>query len=475
MKRKEENFSLSILHDENKINQILKKISLKKPLTNFQFFLKTKFNEIFPNGMKKDIIKNDENQNYKDFFIKCIKHYSNKWNEMTQKEKNKYKINIEKEKNNYKRNFIIINTFIFKGIHGEKLKKPTDYRLFLNINLINGLFKGTKEKIIKRTTRNIWKKINHKNKKYYKAIKKNNDIFLEKAIKFKRITPLTLYIKELNLQIKENISLTESIKKLRKKWEKLPPEEQNIYKIRINNDRVDEYKYKDIYDLINGYKSRLSKSAYHIFLKEKMRINEINNLKEGKQKWKILSNEEKEKYKLIYHRCKLAHIYNNILYKKKVKKYLPKKPGGPVQIFIKEKKGIKIPTKEKLISYWSKQYTLLTEEKKKEYMLKSDKARIEYEAKLREFRNKKFEKPKRPLYPFIIYLIEKYKEIKINNPYLDYKYIITKIASNWKEGKNINKKKYEDMANEQKLLYKYKLHEYKMKGFYSNNININNL
>ena len=108
-------------------------------------------------------------------------------------------------------------------------------------------------------------------------------------------------------------------------------------------------------------------------------------------------------------------------------------------------------------------------------MLKSDKAHIEYENKLREYKKKIFDKPKKPLNAFVMYLIERYKQIKNLNPDADYKYIIRNIALEWKEGKNINKKKYEDLANEQKILYRYKLKEYKNKGFYSNNIKINQL
>lgn len=73
------------------------------------------------------------------------------------------------------------------------------------------------------------------------------------------------------------------------------------------------------------------------------------------------------------HRLFLAYKYKKMIYNKKIKKILPKKPNGPYQIFLKEKKGLKINANEgSWLNYWKKQFDSLSEDQKKN-ILKSRK------------------------------------------------------------------------------------------------------
>ena len=456
------NYNINVLHDEDAINFLLKDIKLKKPLSNYHYFIKSKFNEI---KLKKDNINKDKIFLRK-FFITNIKKFSKLWKSMSEKDKNVYRIQNKKEKIIYQRNLMIINTYIFKGLNTLKFKKPTAYRLFLNIELINGLESIKEKKLIKDEARKKWKLINKEHKINFRKIKKINDIFIEKALKTNYFKPIEIYVKDLIIKLRNKHFPIPNLKCLSTQWKKLSEEQKNKYIILGNKDRIDEYKYIDIYELVNGLKPKLPKSGYQIFLKEKAIIKGINSIDEGRLKWKKLSNNDKNRYYLIFNRIKLAYEYKNIIYRKKINKFLPKKPGGPFQFYMKEKKGIKLPSNENPITYWSNEYNKLNKEEKKNYIQKSEKALKEYKNEIKHFKNMEFFRPKKPLNSFLIYFIERFKELTRKNTILNSNQKLKKIAKEWKEDKNIDKKKYSILAENEKILYIKRLKEFNQLGYY---------
>ena len=240
-----------------------------------------------------------------------------------------------------------------------------------------------------------------------------------------------------------------------------------------NKDRINEYKYMDIKELVNGIKPKLPKSPYHIFLREKSILNEIHSIYEGRLKWKKLNDNEKSRYYLIFNRKKLAYEYKKIIYKKKINQFIPKRPGGPLQFYIKDKKGIKPPSNDNIIIYWSNKYNLLNNEEKKIYIKKSQIAFKEYKKNLINFRNMVFIRPKKPLNSFLIYFSERSKQITDKNIKLNESQILKKISKEWKEDKNINKKKYLKLAEIDKfneLGYYLKNDDYYQKKNFNKNL-----
>ena len=73
-----------------------------------------------------------------------------------------------------------------------------------------------------------------------------------------------------------------------------------------------------------------------------------------------------------------------MIYNKKIKKILPKKPKGPLQQFLKEKKGQKPASGESFLQYWKTVFDGLSEAQKKKYVEKAEKARKEAEAEKEE-------------------------------------------------------------------------------------------
>lgn len=97
-----------------------------------------------------------------------------------------------------------------------------------------------------------------------------------------------------------------------------------------------------------------------MFLQEKAKEKVMHSLKDGATLWKNLSEIQKEEYLKKAHKCILAYKYKKMIYNKKIKKMLPKKPGNAFSQFVKEKKGQKIPKGENCLNYWYKVFKSLT-------------------------------------------------------------------------------------------------------------------
>ena len=72
--------------------------------------------------------------------------------------------------------------------------------------------------------------------------------------------------------------------------------------------------------------------------------------------WDKLSEDEKESYLKKSHTLKLAYKYKKMIYDKKIKKILPKKPATAYGYFLKEKNNEKAPV-AKLLKMAAKEWT----------------------------------------------------------------------------------------------------------------------
>ena len=62
------------------------------------------------------------------------------------------------------------------------------------------------------------------------------------------------------------------------------------------------------------------------------------------------------------HTCRVAYKYKKMIYNKKIKKMLPKRPANAYAQYLKDKKGQKIPKGEKAVQYWRKSFEELPKE-----------------------------------------------------------------------------------------------------------------
>ena len=185
---------VDLLHDEERINQLLIQVKFLKPMKACDFFIKKHFE--------------DENINYEELVLKNkLNDYRDKinnlkynWTNMNIEERLEFERLEEKDKNRYLRDLEIIKTYIFKGFNGKVTCKPTAYRLFLNEKLIEGLNKNIQPKDIKKEAREIWNKMDIKEKILYRTAKRENDNFFDEIMNHKYISPFFIFMNnELNL------------------------------------------------------------------------------------------------------------------------------------------------------------------------------------------------------------------------------------------------------------------------------------
>jgi hypothetical protein len=185
---------VDLLHDEERINQLLIQVKFLKPMKACDFFIKKHFE--------------DENINYEELVLKNklndyrdkINNLKYKWTNMNIEERLEFERLEEKDKNRYLRDLEIIKTYIFKSFNGKFTCKPTAYRLFLNEKLIEGLNKNIQPKDIKKEAREIWNKMDIKEKILYRTAKRENDNFFDEIKNHKYISPFFIFMNnELNL------------------------------------------------------------------------------------------------------------------------------------------------------------------------------------------------------------------------------------------------------------------------------------
>jgi hypothetical protein len=156
-----------------------------------------------------------------------------------------------------------------------------------------------------------------------------------------------------------------------------------------------------------------------------------------------------------------------MIYKKQIKKILPKKPGGPIMQYLKEKKGQKAPNGEKWLTYWRSMYSNLSQEQKKKYEEKAQKAKEKYDKKMEQFQNKVFDMPKKPHTPFNLYVADRMTDLKKEKPNTLTSELLKQIAKEWQEGKNVDQAMYYKNAEKEKKRFKKQLAEFQKNGYYT--------
>jgi hypothetical protein len=202
-------------------------------------------------------------------------------------------------------------------------------------------------------------------------------------------------------------------------------------------------------------------------LQEKAKNNEIKSLKDGQEMWKKLSEDQKEEYLTKSHRCLLAYRYKKMIYNKKIKKILPKKPKGPLQQFLKEKKGQKPANGESFLQYWKTVFDGLSEAQKKKYVEKAEKAKERYDKKMAQFNDKEFDMPKKPQSGFNLYVQDRMPDLKKAKPNAQASVLIKQIAKEWKESKDVDTKQYNKNAEKDRKRFQRQLKEFQKLGYYT--------
>ena len=198
----------------------------------------------------------------------------------------------------------------------------------------------------------------------------------------------------------------------------------------------------------------------------------MKSIYDGKELWGRLTDEEKNEYLKKSHKLVLAYKYKKMIYKKKIKKMLPKRPLNAFLIFIKEKKGIKIPKGENVINYWRPIFDNLPKNKKEKYEGKAKIQKEEYEKKMDEFKNFVFDMPKKRLSSFALFVqdaIPKLKKIKEYKNLTLYE-IIKRCAIIWGKSDAEFRKIFEENSAVDTKRFKIEMKQFEKFGYYKKSI-----
>ena len=265
---------VSTLEEEEKIDQIMKDITLKRPRNAYtQFVLKEYEQHKLKNDDAKIVLK--------EFSISC----GEKWKKLSSDEKKQYVKLYEEEKAKYKNDLELVRHYLFKDYNDTVRSSPTAYRIFLNEKLREGFDKKHDPKEVKKEAASEWAKMSNEEKQLYKDKKKENDNWFQKAQKIKKITPIALFIQKQIEEAKKNGKEPPQLKEIAPAWKQLSKEEKKTFEKYAQELNEEKEQLQDIYEITHGIKPKRPKGAYRIFLQEKAKNNQIKSLAHGHELW----------------------------------------------------------------------------------------------------------------------------------------------------------------------------------------------
>ena len=350
---RKKNTQKSSVATDDQIDEIIRNITLKRPKNAYTQYVLTEIDK-FKKKNKGELVP----------LIELNKQCAEKWKNVSESEKGKYEKLYEAEKEKYKKDLETVKHYLFKDYNETRKSAPTAYRIFLNEKMREGLDKGEDPKQVKKESKEEWAKMDEKEKQVYFDRKKESDDWFTKAQNVNRVTGLSVYIQRTIQDAKDNHKEPPSLKEIAPGWKSLSKGDRRNYEKYAEEINEEKKQMRDIYELTHGIKPSRPLGAYKIFLQEKAKNNELKSLKDGKEQWEKLSQEEKDEYLVKAHKQKIAYIYKKMIYNKKIKKLMPKRPGLPITFFLKEKKGQKPANGESFLQYFRKIYENLIHKKR---------------------------------------------------------------------------------------------------------------
>lgn len=446
------------VYEDEEIDEIMEKITLKRPRSSYTQFCMEEIKKFKSKNKNKKI-------DMKTFSKEC----AGKWAQLSEKEKKSYLKSWEEEKIQYKSDLAKVRHYLFKDFNDIVFRPPTAYRIYLDEKLREGFESNLDPKDVKAQASREWRKMDDDQRKIYAERKRDNDSWFEKAKHIRKVTALSIFVQKSIQMAKDQHKDVPKLADVAQAWKKLPSTEKNKYKKYAEDINEERERLQDIYELVNGVKPKRPAGAFRVFLQEKAREKALHSLAEGKEMWDKLSEDEKEKYLKKAHTCKLAYKYKKMIYNKKMKRILPKRPANAYGQFLKDKKGIKIPSGEKAVQYWRSEFEKLPKDKRRKYEEKAARDKERYERKMEEYKNYVFDMPKRPLNGFSLFIKDRIPDLKKENPKKAVADLIKIAAKEWTNQEGVSQSNYEKMAEKDKKRFSRQLKEFEKLGYYKKN------
>jgi hypothetical protein len=444
--------------EDDKIELIIEKIQLNKPINPFSHYMKEQASKMKSNG-KTFNLKTD------------VKLLHEQYKKLSEEDRQKYEKMHENEKIQYQKDLEIVNHFIFKDVNDKVVSAPTAYRIFVNQRLQEEFSSNKTIREIKESARKDWAVLPIEKKKIYVEMKKENDQWFEKCKKIGKVTGMMVFIQKTFDKAKKESQIRPNIKDIASVWKGLNENEKQKFQEYAEEINKEKQKLKDLYELTRGIKPRKPCGAYKIFLQEMAGKKEIKNLKEGIEKWKKLTETEKDEYLKKAHKIQVIYRYKKLIYEKKIKKDYPKRPGNAFIHFLKENKGKNIPGKSlsEKNKFLRQKYDSLLPNEKKKYEDLANKAKKEYLQKVEDFKDRVYDLPVKPSNGFRLYIKKRIPELTKDNKNKKVTECISICSTEWKNPQIVNQTEYEKKAEEDHKRYARQIKEFNKFGYYLKN------
>ena len=396
---------LEKLNEEEYINMLMLNFDFQKPLSFFDFFIKENFKD------NKELYKcNIYQRNPDKIFLEKYQRLCENFDSLNEENIDYYMKLFDKENILFYKKLSIIKKYIFKSINGNIKVKKTAFQIYLNEELINGIDHGFNFTQIIDDALLKWENLNLLDKVKYLLNHAHTKHFFDIIEFHSKINSFLVFIYHYfmkNIVSKENYP---SLKILINLFDDLPKKIKILYE-EISSELIYlKFKFHDIYNSAHGIDLRTPSGALKLFLQKKVDDNEIQSIKEGKELYNKLSDDEKEVYLIKSHYEVLGYIYKQLLKKKKIKAILPPKPIKPFNIYMATNPKNKIPYGYNTFEYYHKKYNELTQFQKDIYINEYQAQLNNYNNICNDLQNKIFDLPKKPRSSFSFFVTERIKQ-----------------------------------------------------------------
>ncbi len=440
------------------IDDILMDLSLKKPKTAYNFYLKEM--------MEKD--KSVSN------ITEAAKKFSRKWSSLKASDKNKYEEMAEHDKERYENHLEIVRKHI--------LQKPvkqdaTAYRLYLEEHARRAIDNNEDPKQARKNAAAEWKEMKPEDRKEWNEKKKEHLEWFENVNKAASgpINSYALYNRDQMAEAREK-GETMTFVEVAKKWKNCKQSVKDKYSRYAEEEKEEREKNRDLYEIAHGIKPRRPLGAYKFFLMEAVKEKKIPEgqsvFKQGAIMWKKLNDEQRDRYERIAQREKLAYAIKKMEYNTSIKKQSSTRPLTALNIFMQEMKDSKESYgKEGYFNFCYKKWNKMDEDARAKYYEKAEQSKKESN-KMNESINQRVHiPPKKPLTSYNLFMREKVTKLREEDPSKPTTQCFKECGQMWSKMSDKQKEKYENMYAKLLEEYQVALNAYNEFGFYDGNEN----
>ena len=441
---------------DDQVDEIISNITLKRPKNAYTQYVLSRIDDF-----------KSKNKDKKVDLVDLNKECAENWKTLKEAEKSKFQKNYDDEKEKYQKDLELVRHYLFRDYNETNKSAPTAYRIYLNAQMRDGFEQGKDPKDVKKEAKDAWSKMTENQKKVYFDKKKESDDWFSRAKNVNKVNAVSVFIQKSIQSAKDEHKEPPKLAELASGWKALSKNEKKKYQKYAEEINEEKKQMKDIFELTHGIKPKKPLGAYRIFLQEKAKNGELKTLQEGREMWEKLSQEQKDDYLAQAHKCKIAYIYKKMIYKKKIRKMMPKKPGNAFAQFLKEKKGQKPANGESFIVYFRGVFEKLSEEQKKKYEERAEKALEKYKQKMEAFEDKVFDLPKKARSGFTLYIMDRMPDLREEKKNTPNSELLKIIAKEWKDQQNVDQEKYNKKSEKDFIRFKTQLKEFQEFGYYT--------